>query len=446
MTSISARAVVIAVAACSAFLIPARNAMAVPSFSRQTGMSCDACHTVAPQLTAFGRFFKMNGYVMSTSVLSPSSGKVIPKESIDAFPPLSAAIRLSDTDVNRTQPGTQNHTVSFPEMVAVYYAGRIASHLGAFMQATYDSQGDHFSMDMTDIRYARRASLAGVPVIWGIDANNQPTFDDVYNSTPSEGFPYAGSPSAPGPSATPMIIAMMQQVAGLGGYAWIDNSVYVNLSLYRSAQIGQSLPLDSTAGCASAGCVISGLSPYWRLSWEHDWSSGNYANSFEVGTFGIDTQVYPNGVSGVTDHYLDAGLDSQYQLLMPGHSSLDVHAMYIHERQVLDASSPAQPDNHVNAWDLNAQYYWHERYGPSIGYFNTSGNANPTLYASTSRTDSPDSNGWILQWTYLPWQNIQLGAQYTLYTRFDGASHNYDGSGRNAADNDTLYLFAWLLW
>ena len=28
--------------------------------------------------------------------------------------------------------------------------------------------------------------------------------------------------------------------------------------------------------------------------------------------------------------------------------------------------------------------------------------------------------------------------------KFNGASSNYDGNGRNAKDNDTLYLLAWL--
>jgi hypothetical protein len=37
---------------------------AVPSFARQTGMACAACHTVFPELTPFGREFKLNGYVL----------------------------------------------------------------------------------------------------------------------------------------------------------------------------------------------------------------------------------------------------------------------------------------------------------------------------------------------------------------------------------------------
>jgi hypothetical protein len=37
---------------------------AVPSFARQTGMTCAACHTVFPELTPFGRELKLNGYVL----------------------------------------------------------------------------------------------------------------------------------------------------------------------------------------------------------------------------------------------------------------------------------------------------------------------------------------------------------------------------------------------
>ena len=44
----------------------------------------------------------------------------------------------------------------------------------------------------------------------------------------------------------------------------------------------------------------------------------------------------------------------------------------------------------------------------------------------------------------MPIQYLRIGAQYTAYTRFNGASSNYDGFGRNARDNNTLFLFAWM--
>ena len=48
-------------------LLPVTTARAVPSFARQTGLSCTSCHTVFPELTPFGRLFKLGGYVMSKS-------------------------------------------------------------------------------------------------------------------------------------------------------------------------------------------------------------------------------------------------------------------------------------------------------------------------------------------------------------------------------------------
>jgi hypothetical protein len=42
-----------------------------------------------------------------------------------------------------------------------------------------------------------------------------------------------------------------------------------------------------------------------------------------------------------------------------------------------------------------------------------------------------------------PFVNARIGLQYTAYTRFNGAGHDYDGFGRSAGDNNTLFLFLW---
>ena len=43
-----------------------------------------------------------------------------------------------------------------------------------------------------------------------------------------------------------------------------------------------------------------------------------------------------------------------------------------------------------------------------------------------------------------PWLNLRMGLQYTAYQRFNGASANYDGFGRAASDNNTLFAFLWM--
>ena len=87
----------------------------------------------------------------------------------------------------------------------------------------------------------------------------------------------------------------------------------------------------------------------------------------------------------------------------------------------------------------------------------TNGNGDATRYSpepvTGSRSGSPDSRGYMVQadWTPWgkanswgsPWANVRLGVQYVDYTRFNGGSKNYDGFGRSASDNNTLFLFAW---
>ena len=42
--------------------------------------------------------------------------------------------------------------------------------------------------------------------------------------------------------------------------------------------------------------------------------------------------------------------------------------------------------------------------------------------------------------------NLKLGPQYTACAEFDGAVANFDGAGRNARNNNTLFLFLWTIF
>src|SRR5258708_29534915 len=52
--------------ALGAILLFTSEANAVPSFAEQTGQRCSACHVggLGPQLTPFGRSFKLGGYTV----------------------------------------------------------------------------------------------------------------------------------------------------------------------------------------------------------------------------------------------------------------------------------------------------------------------------------------------------------------------------------------------
>ena len=93
--------------------------------------------------------------------------------------PLSAWLETSFTSTKAPQPGTQNGNFEFPQDISLFLSGAWSTHLGSFMQVTYDTQGDHFTMDNTDIRYGRQRKLGGKSWVYGLTLNNNPTVEDL---------------------------------------------------------------------------------------------------------------------------------------------------------------------------------------------------------------------------------------------------------------------------
>src|SRR5271168_4675421 len=93
----------------AASLAAAPTALAVPSFARQTGMACEACHTVFPELTHFGRVFKANGYTLTNTkqVRDVTSTKEELLQ-LAQFPPLSIMAQISDTQLAKALPDVNN--------------------------------------------------------------------------------------------------------------------------------------------------------------------------------------------------------------------------------------------------------------------------------------------------------------------------------------------------
>jgi hypothetical protein len=342
----------------------------------------------------------------------------------------------------------------FPQQVSLFYAGKIADGLGAFIQLTYDGVADSFGFDNTDIRYAHHLSFGGSndnshSVIVGLTLNNNPTVQDVWNTTPAWGVPYSGSSVAPSAITSAKIDSgaggFGQHVGGLGAYMWLDDHFYAEITGYTSAIRGGAHPLDSTQSN-----VVSGAAPYWRLAYEQRWDR----HSLSVGTFGLNANLHPgNGtaLAGVTNKFRDIAADVQYQFIGEDHLATAL-ATYIRERQTLDASVQdgfaANTRNNLKTLKLTGEYYYQRRIGGVAGYFSTTGSRDALLYAaapvSGSANNGPDTTGYILEVNYLPWLNTKLQAQYVGYQKFNGQKTNYDGSGRNASNNNTMYLLLWL--
>jgi len=117
-------------------LLGLEHAYAVSSFARQTGLSCNVCHSNPPELTAFGRNFKLKGYVLTD--IAPGDRVGNTKDLLlSKYIPLSAMILISDTAFQANQPATQNNAAGFPQQLSLFLAGGFASHFGGLSQLTY---------------------------------------------------------------------------------------------------------------------------------------------------------------------------------------------------------------------------------------------------------------------------------------------------------------------
>ena len=431
-------------------MLASPDARAITSFARQTGLPCSSCHTIPPELTPFGRSFKLNGYTMTG--MPQIQAKPSHEEAglnLNRYMPIAAFIQISDSGTNRPQPGTENWNAEFPQAASLFLAGAISDHVGSFIQVTYDAQGDHFSWDNTDVRYANRTNFAGKDLVYGATFNNNPTVEDLWHSTPAWGFPWVGPNQTPTPMAGTLVDGgLAQDVGGLGAYAMWDNHLYGAATIYRSVHIGGPEP-NSGAGF---GINIRGAAPYWRLAWQQ--TMGN--NYLEVGTYGMHVASTPGTVLGPEDYYTDVAADAQYERVLPtlNNNVISVHTSYIHESSNLIATygmeGAAFPQHVLNTFKLDGTYHFRNKYGATLGYFNTWGTADPVLYAQDpidgSATGNPKSDGYILQFAYWPWQNIDFTAQYVGYLNFNGGSTNYDAAGRNASNNNAAYFTAWFIF
>jgi hypothetical protein len=450
-------------------MLAAPAAQAVPSFARQTGMACEACHTVFPELTHFGRMFKANAYTVDN--LKPVRGVSATKDemlALSGLPPISLMVQVSQTSLAKAIPDgvglSQSSSVAFPQQISLFYAGKIAPRLGAFIQLTYGNDAGSIGIDNVDLRWADNKLLPGdKSLIYGITANNNPTVQDLWNSTPAFGYPYASSNANVSPLAGTQIDgALGQDVAGVSLYAMWNESLYGEIGTYRSAKQGAD-NMNSVTGAAGPldgtnSNVITGGAPYYRLAYEHLWGR----NSLSVGVYGATFKLLPGAdgpgtLSGPANEFKDTAEDFQYQFIGDQHL-FSLAGTHIREKMTLNASAAdgTNLNDDLTTTRVIGTYFYKRKYGATLGMFSTTGSLDAVLYPADDGGDPPsplavvgsanglpDTKGWMAELSYMPWLNTRLSLQATQYTKFNGAGNNYDGAGRNAGDNNSLYLLVW---
>jgi hypothetical protein len=448
----------------------AANAYAVPSFARQTGWDCTQCHMSWLELTNIGRRFKLGGYQV-TKAMSDDEKRPLISFSFDGPAPqipLAAMAQISVTNTANTKTAGTDEATDFPknnallaQQLSLFLNGKLAENVGCFCQLTYDGAAKIASVDNIEVRYADEFKGDKLHALYGLSMNNSPTMSDIYNTTPVWGWPYAGPTVAPTPSAATLINGgLAQQVVGFSAYSLLNRTFYVEGGGYRTAD--QIFRFMSAGVRRADRGAVDGVAPYYRLALQQDWGKGGRQSAM-LGTFGLNAKKYPDNLSpsGPTDRFRDVGFDAQYQYITDEHRFSTMYT-YIREHQDLNATfasgGSSQPRNTLTQTNVKASYYYDKWYGISVGAQRTTGSSDQTLYntasaLSGSANGSPNSAARIVELNWLfsftgaeSYRTQRLVLQYTSYSKFNGGKTNYDGFGRNAKDNNTLYLLAWLMY
>jgi hypothetical protein len=473
--------------AAFAVLLPL-DAQALPAFARQTGQNCVACHAGGqfPELTPYGRMFKMTGYTMGARALPLSVMGVV------------NAAKVSNTSKSDDPAADfQKNGNAVFSSGSLFIAGKVTDNIGLFSQITYDNyagqnaNGDfygHSSADNFDLRYADRFIDANRDLILGVSVNNNPSVSDPWNtaaawmqyvpaaSLTSHQFSDANTPY-PG-------FGSGGNIAGVSAYAFWNKTLYAELGTYRTADKALSF-MSAGIDDASKTKLSGSNNPYWRLALTRELGPHNVM----VGTSGMIAHVYDAG-SDTADPdnlglYRNTSIDAQYQYLLDPHT---VTAQVAYMRQVqtyspnalagataaatyvmADGVTPvdaANPSDTTNIFRAKLSYVYQAKYGGSLAFFNKTGTTNTfnqtagfdaagcggavcnvsSARVGGSLSGNPATSGITYEAFWIPTQNIRVGAQYTAYNKFNGASDNYDGFGRNAKDNNTLFGYIWFAY
>ncbi len=166
----------IAMAATSMFTTT--DAEAVPSFARQTGMTCNSCHFQAfPALNGMGRSFRAGGYTMKGTQSS------IEGENLDLPSNLNMAIFWKNYYVSKSGDAVAH--LIWEDEIVTFAAGRVAADVGflfelglnmessgttAAVGSSTTSEGTLFNNAKVHFNVAQAGSVNIAVIPWSTDA------------------------------------------------------------------------------------------------------------------------------------------------------------------------------------------------------------------------------------------------------------------------------------
>ena len=457
-------------------LLPGK-AFAIPSYTRQTGFSCDECHTVYPNLTPFGRDFKLHGYTMTASktIKSDANSSSAPILDVNNIPMVSARI----VSMWSNQAGGNNGIVpkgvttagqgfvSFPSGYndketfnligdsSIYVAGKITPYMGTFLEFSgIDDEGGTLGLGMVDtVIVAPDATFEGKSFVYGVRG-----VDAVFTGDPSNVLGTWGLTSQLMGMSTHNTLFDPNRAMVEGGELYAMWGGFNNGGLFGT--VGFYHPTGSQSAGSFVQANLAGLSgtpgtlntssvdvaP--RLAYYFPEFHDLYAEIGASGYFGREGMIAPATASipdpSYNDNYYDYAVDAQIQYI--GDKNLaELFAIYqdqndgrFYGQDLYSNVNYGVSGTRVqrNGLAVAADYYYDRTYGAYVKY----------LYQNSGKVKDLNVAGTVLGLSWFPWQNMQMILEQALFSTYNPGLAQYGNTSLSPSDFDVTsvkleYLF-----
>jgi len=369
--------------------LTATQSWAVPSFARQFGKPCSACHTMWPRLNNTGREFKLTAYTDVAQDYPRLEG-----DNLDLlrYSPLS----LSVISFPYTKSSGNTASTDIPAEVALFYAGRITPNVGAFVEPVL---APDFNFEFAKVAAYRRLGsntvglAAGKMDTGGVDPYNTIRFTAYQTinlpSALDEEHVRGGDPDNPGD---------FFEFGATDNTGIIANGKFLNNHLYLAA------------GGFRGHSSVDPWDFYGRAAWEQPLIIKSNVSFLTVGGVVYDgTERYADPTSAVPDATYDSdvsrfGADFDFQMEAGPHI-IEAFGLYMQGKDK-DLDATAGNDVKFKSYYGAASYIYDRMYTVTVAYDHMKSDEDPSL----------NKKGPSINVGYNPWLNTKLALEYADFS------------------------------
>jgi len=378
-------------------LLPEKS-YAVPSFARQFGKPCSACHTVWPRLNVTGRDFKLTAYTDTAE-----DYERMEKDNLDLlrYSPLS----LSIISLPYTKDDTNRAETLIPDEVALFYAGRITPNIGAFIEPVL---APDFNFEFAKLATYKRI-WSGSATIGAVGGKMDVGGADPYNTIRFTSYHTLNLPAVLDEehvrsSGDFFAFGSTENVGIVLNGKFINNMIYAAAGGFRGHETND--PWDF----------------FGRLAFEYPLT---YYAFLEVGGYLYDGKERYETASGSGTFYESNvnryGVDLSLQIDKVPHT-VDIIGLYMKGK---DEDLDDTPGNDVKFKGFYGEitYFYQRMYGVTVAYDYMSSDEDPSL----------NKKGPVFNVSYMPWLNTKIAFEYGVF--------NIEGDDNNEQYNLLVHLY-----